>query len=88
LWPIDPLLGNDRETNDTTTIVRQQLRKYVTVLEPLLNSGLRATMVILLKRCFLCGPLLGYITRPTELSSVRYKRPILGGGQAYDRSSD
>jgi hypothetical protein len=28
LWHIDPLLGNDRKTNEITVISRQQLRKY------------------------------------------------------------
>jgi hypothetical protein len=45
LCHIDPLLGNDRETNnETTAIDTQQLRKYATVLEPLPGSGPRATM--------------------------------------------
>jgi hypothetical protein len=45
LWHTDTLLGNDHETNnETTAIAMQQLRKYATVLEPLLGSGQRATM--------------------------------------------
>jgi hypothetical protein len=44
LWHIDPLVGNDRETNnETTAIAMQQLRKYATVLETLQDSGPRAT---------------------------------------------
>jgi hypothetical protein len=39
LWHIDMLLVNGCEMNDTTAISRQQLRKYATVLEPLLGSG-------------------------------------------------
>jgi hypothetical protein len=53
LWHISPLLGNDRETsNETTAIVKQELRKYETVLEPLLVSGLRTTMDVLLEAMF------------------------------------
>jgi hypothetical protein len=38
---IDSLLANDSETyNEITATARQQLRKYATVLEPLLGSGL------------------------------------------------
>jgi hypothetical protein len=45
-----PLLDNDHETNNkTTAIVMQQLCKYPTVLEPLLGSGPRATMKVLLE---------------------------------------
>jgi hypothetical protein len=68
LWHIDPLLGNDLETNETTAIAVQQLHKYATVLEPLRASGLRATMEILLEAMFSTGPLQGYITRQTKLS--------------------
>jgi hypothetical protein len=50
LWHVDLLLGNDCKTNNkTTAIVRQQLRKYATVLELLLGSGLRSTMEVLLE---------------------------------------
>jgi hypothetical protein len=39
---MDPLLGNDRETNNETTVIaKQQLRKYATLLEPFLGSGPR-----------------------------------------------
>jgi hypothetical protein len=72
LWHINPLVGNDRETNSETMVInRQQLRKYSTVLEPLLGSGPRATMEVLLEAVFLCRPLRGYITRPTEFGSVQ-----------------
>jgi hypothetical protein len=65
------LIGNNRETNsETLAISRQQLHKYATVLELLLGSGPRTTMEVLLERCFLCGPLRGYITRLTKLSVV------------------
>jgi hypothetical protein len=53
MWHIGPFLGNDSETNnETTTIARQQLRKYTTVLESLLGSGHRATIEILLEAVF------------------------------------
>jgi hypothetical protein len=53
LWYINQLLGNTRVTNnDTTGNAMQQLRKYTTVLEPLLGSGRRATMEVLLKDVF------------------------------------
>jgi hypothetical protein len=52
LWHIDPLLGNDCETNETTAITRQQLRKYVKVLEPLLGNIPRSTMGVLLEAVF------------------------------------
>jgi hypothetical protein len=49
-WPIDLLLGNDRETiNETTAIAKQLLRKYATVLQPFLNSGPRATKKVLME---------------------------------------
>jgi hypothetical protein len=65
LWHTDALQDNDRETNETPTIARQQLHKYATVLDPLLDSGPRA-MEVLLKVVFSMGPPRGYITRPTE----------------------
>jgi hypothetical protein len=53
LWHIDPLLGNDGEANNETMVITmQQLRKYATVLEPLLGSGPRATMEVLLEAVF------------------------------------
>jgi hypothetical protein len=67
-WHTDPLLGNDCETNnDTTVIARQQLCKYATVLEPLLGSGPHTTMEVLLEAVFSMVLLQGYITRLTEL---------------------
>jgi hypothetical protein len=48
----DPLLDNDREGNETTAIAMQQLHKYATVPEPLLDSGPRATMEVLLEAVF------------------------------------
>jgi hypothetical protein len=54
----------------TSAIARQQLRKYATVLEPLLASGPRATMEVLFEAVFSMCPLRGYIVRPTEFSSV------------------
>jgi hypothetical protein len=45
VWHIDPLRGNDRETNNATTaIARQQLSKYATILATLVGSGQRETM--------------------------------------------
>jgi hypothetical protein len=70
LWHIDPLQGNDRETNDIRAVAMQQLRKYATVLEPLLGSGPLTTMEVRWKRYFLCGPLQSCITQPNEFSSV------------------
>jgi hypothetical protein len=68
LWHIDPLLGNDRDTNnETTAIARQQLRKYAKVLEPLLGSGQCVTMEVLLAAVFSMGPLEGYIIQPSKL---------------------
>jgi hypothetical protein len=68
LWHVDLLLGKDRETkNETTDTARRQLLKCATVLEPLLGSGQRSTMEVLLEAVFSMGPLRGYITRPTEL---------------------
>jgi hypothetical protein len=53
LWLIDPLLGNDRETNnETTAIAGQQLRKYTTVLQPLLGSGQHTIIEVLLETVF------------------------------------
>jgi hypothetical protein len=53
LWHMDPLLCNDHETNNETMVIaRQQLRKYATVLKPLLGSGLSATIEVLLEAMF------------------------------------
>jgi hypothetical protein len=50
---IDPLLDNDRETNnETSAIAMQQLRKYATGLELLLGSGPSATIEVLLEVVF------------------------------------
>jgi hypothetical protein len=63
LWHIEPMLGNDRETNnEITAITRQQLRKYATILKPLLGSCPRAIMEILLEASFSMNP-----HRTTEL---------------------
>jgi hypothetical protein len=62
------LLDNDHKTyNETTAIFMQQLRKYATVLEPLQDSGPRATMEVLLVAVFSVDPLQGYITRPIKI---------------------
>jgi hypothetical protein len=66
LWHTHPLLCNDRETNETTAIARQQLCKYATVLEPLIGSGPRATMEVLLEAVFSMDFLRGYLTRPVK----------------------
>jgi hypothetical protein len=48
-WPIDSLLGNDRETNnEKTDIARQQILKYAAVLKPLLGNRPRAIVKVLL----------------------------------------
>jgi hypothetical protein len=48
-----PLLSNDSETNnEKTAIPRQQLCKYAEVLQPLLGSGKRATMEVMLEAVF------------------------------------
>jgi hypothetical protein len=53
LWLIDPLLGNYGETsNETIASALQQLRKYTTVLKPLLDSGPRTTVELLLEAVF------------------------------------
>jgi hypothetical protein len=52
LWYKDPLLGNDSERNEITAIASQHLRKYATVMEPLLGSGPRAMMKVLKKVVF------------------------------------
>jgi hypothetical protein len=53
LWHINPLLGNDRETNnETTATAMQQLCKWAKVLEPLQGSGPIATMVVTLEAVF------------------------------------
>jgi hypothetical protein len=57
MWHIDPLLGNNCETNNETAIAIQQLLKYSTVLELLLGSGLHAAVEILLEVVFSIGPL-------------------------------
>jgi hypothetical protein len=67
---MDPLLGNEGETNNTVAIARQQLRKYATVLEPFLCSGPYTTMEILLEAVFSMDPLRSYITLPTELRQL------------------
>jgi hypothetical protein len=71
LWHVDLLLDNDRETkNETMVTARQQLHKYTTVLELLLDNGPRVTIKVLFEVVFLCGPLRRYITRSTEFSSM------------------
>jgi hypothetical protein len=62
LWHIGSLLGNDRETNETTAIARQRLHNYATILYPLLGKGPRATMHVLLEAMSSMIPLRGYIT--------------------------
>jgi hypothetical protein len=63
LWHIEPLLGDDHESdNKTMATARQQICKYITLLEPLIGSGLGATMEVLFKAVFPIGLLQGYIT--------------------------
>jgi hypothetical protein len=52
---MDPLLGNDLETNETTAIATQQLGKYAVVLEPLLSIYLQATIKLLFGSGVFCG---------------------------------
>jgi hypothetical protein len=68
----DPLLCNDSEPNETRAIACQRLRKYATVLDPLLSSGQRVTMEVFLEAAFSMGPLRGYISGQTELSLVSH----------------
>jgi hypothetical protein len=73
LWHIDPLLGNDRETNNETKVTaRQQFRKYATVLELLLRSCLPAKMDVLLEAMFSMwfAPRLYHSTDQVELVSA------------------
>jgi hypothetical protein len=47
---MDPLLRNDRETNNEITVIAmQQRRKYAAILELLLGSGPRDAMEVLLE---------------------------------------
>jgi hypothetical protein len=53
MWHIDTMAVNDGETNnETTASAMQQLRKYATILEPLLGRGPRPTMEALLEGVF------------------------------------
>jgi hypothetical protein len=54
-----------KQTNETTTIARQQLCKYATLLEPLLGTGPYATIKALLEFMVSMLVLQGYITQPT-----------------------
>lgn len=49
MWHIELSLGNKLKAKEKTTIAREQIRKYATVLEPLLSSGLPLTMEVLLE---------------------------------------
>jgi hypothetical protein len=52
-----PVIRQVCETNNETTgIARQQLRKYATILVPLLVSFLRAPMGVLLEAVFTMSP--------------------------------
>jgi hypothetical protein len=75
LWHINPLLGKTCETEETNATARQQLRKYATLLEPLLGSGPRTTIRVLSEAVFFICPLHDYIIRQTKLSVViRYSK--------------
>jgi hypothetical protein len=52
-----PVARQGPRTNKATATARQQLRKYATVLEPLLGSDRRATMEVLLETVFSMRPL-------------------------------
>lgn len=53
---MNPLLGSEHD-----------LRKYSTVLEPLLDSGPRSIMEVMLEAVFSKEPIPDYTTRPTAL---------------------
>jgi hypothetical protein len=55
---------------------RQRSRNKTTRQRLLLGSGPRATMKVRRERCFLCCSLRGYITQPTEFSSVKLQRGL------------
>jgi hypothetical protein len=55
LLHIDPLLGNDHETNETTPIDMQEIRKHAIVLDLLLGSDPCAIIEILLEAVFSTG---------------------------------
>jgi hypothetical protein len=72
LWHIhvDPFLSNDRETNNmTTAVAMQQVRKYATVLEPLLGDGPHAKMETLLE---------GVFSRRIHSEAIAFDRPSRG----------
>jgi hypothetical protein len=52
MWHIELSLGNKLKAKEKTTIAREQIRKYATVLEPLLDSSPRSTMEVLLEAVF------------------------------------
>jgi hypothetical protein len=52
-WNIDPLIGNNHETkNNTTVTAMQQLHKHAAVLEPLLGKSPCARVEVLLEVVF------------------------------------
>jgi hypothetical protein len=71
-WHVDSLLGNDRQSNESTAISRQQLCKYATLLKSLLGSGLHATKKVLLRVVFSMWstPKLYHSTGFSSVSSV------------------
>jgi hypothetical protein len=61
MWHIDPLLGNDCKTNETTAIARQPVCQWtcwkVVFSAWHVSMAVRATMAAVTKEwCFLCGP--------------------------------
>jgi hypothetical protein len=50
-----PITRQRQRNKETTAITRQQLLKYATVLKPLLGSGPRATMEVLLETVLSIG---------------------------------
>jgi hypothetical protein len=49
---MNPLLGNNRETDETNAIARQQLRKLATLLTSVSSSGPGATNKVLFEEVF------------------------------------
>jgi hypothetical protein len=64
MWHTYPLLGNDRQTYETTAAARQWPAQQWTCCW---------------KWCFLRGPLRGYVTQPIEFSSVREESRVEAG---------
>jgi hypothetical protein len=74
LWRVDSFLGNGRETENTTTsVTRQQPARQWTGWKEVFSVR--------------SAPMATHGTVDTTMAT-KYKRLKLGGGQAYDRSSE